>query len=368
MESASEKPSSVEFGPKYVNYVSFSDINEIEQIRKSYPTEQIEELADAIDMTTADNTDPEFNLLNPLLVAKLSPKNANTYLAEHANFYKTKRTNLSDLASSGDDLYYILISGHRRKRAVSSLTRKYEIDPGLVKVSSNVYENISFEDALVLQSRENIHERVSPHEEAEHIAQYFDYFCRTRQRRPTHREIALRLGKSEHAVSSALAFKSLPESIQKYANMPKTPLSYSTLVRFKPLMEAYSKYHDAKKIEEEKEPYVTNQLHIMALSLWKLKLENNRKNEFEAIIRNKIESLRAQSSWDQNEFLIEGWAPPKSEEQLYDTSKRLGESAISALQIATRFGQDLIPNHVQALEELIKNAKAVAKPSSDSLF
>lgn len=92
----------IEFGPKNVSNIPYSSLNEIEQIRKTYPAEKIKELADAIRITPpqdllSDDVPPTYDLYNPLLCAYLTADEAQAYLAQHAEFYGTEPKDLSDL-------------------------------------------------------------------------------------------------------------------------------------------------------------------------------------------------------------------------------------------------------------------------------
>ena len=68
--------STIEFGPKNVEPVLFANLNEIEQIRKEYPADKINDLALSIDLSSED--EPVFDLYNPLLCARLTPTKPQT--------------------------------------------------------------------------------------------------------------------------------------------------------------------------------------------------------------------------------------------------------------------------------------------------
>ena len=82
LETFSGGSEAIEFGPKNTHPVFLSCINEIEQIRKTYPADKIEDLANSIEQVNPSTKEVDFDLYNPLLAALLTPVQAKKYLQE----------------------------------------------------------------------------------------------------------------------------------------------------------------------------------------------------------------------------------------------------------------------------------------------
>ena len=76
-EGETETDGDIEFGPQYVKPVRLQYLNEIEQVRKEYPEDKIEDLACSVDFSVDADT-PRFDLYNPPLCACLTPEEATT--------------------------------------------------------------------------------------------------------------------------------------------------------------------------------------------------------------------------------------------------------------------------------------------------
>ena len=62
LETFSGGNEAIEFGPKNTHPVFLSCINEIEQIRKTYPADKIEDLANAIEQVDPSTKEVDFDL------------------------------------------------------------------------------------------------------------------------------------------------------------------------------------------------------------------------------------------------------------------------------------------------------------------
>ncbi|OYX41437.1 hypothetical protein B7Y94_05125 [Candidatus Saccharibacteria bacterium 32-49-12] len=359
-----EQEQTVEFGPKFVALVNYDDLNEIEQIRKTYEADKIVDLADSM-LIEHEDGHTQFDMYNPLLVAKLSPEMAAAYVHEHAKFYGGNPVELASLRVDEDGDYLILISGHRRKRAIELLMHEHEIDPQNVEVSVNLRTDITFEDALIAQIRENTYEKVSPEETARNIRQLFDYKFRETGRRPTHHEISARTGLSENIVGTALQFTRLPENIRNYAAEYDRLLPYSTVVKLEPLMRTYTEYYQAmsrmgRNYPEGIDEYVNNKLEIAAMLIVDKKLKSERANDY---IANEIKSLQERIILAQPEFEFADYAP-SSRDQLKLTRTRMGRQAYEAMLLAYSDNpESLLPHQLDNLEKMIQRARNLASQS-----
>lgn len=359
--------STVEFGPHTIGWVSLPDINVIEQIRKSYPPEQISALAESIEVVGDDDDQATgFNLANPVAVAKLTPDHATRYIEEHADFYGQDAP--TDVQAADDGYCSILIAGHRRRMAIKSLVEKHELDPSAVVIASSLHDNISFEDALALQVRENTYEKVPAHEEAKNIQLYYNYLQnKSPNKRVTFRQVAAHTGRSESTVSQALSFMTLPDSIQDY--VANNALPYTTVASLKPLMEAYDEYYVQKNDSQDpdsKDDYIETSLIIMANNLCARRLEDGASSsKVQELIKAKITSLRESKFTSEPLFVIEKMP---LHERLQRSRLGLGRSAVTALEIAHPRGQNLGESEITRLEQLLAGARASHQVDQSELF
>lgn len=362
MKEHRESRGFVEFGPKNTAPVPLPVINEIEQIRKTYDKQAITELATSIVHEEDGNT--WFDMYNPLLAACLTPEEARQYLKEHAAFHEGSQS-IDNLTPDDDGNYVILISGHRRKRAIEQLLSQHDIAPECTLVNVNLRRGITFEEALVAQVRENTHEKVSPTETAKYIEQLHAYLENKEGTQPTYRRLSMMTGISEGIISTALRFQRLPESIRLLATTHGDILPYSTLVRLEPLMRKRGELYDkllslGQTMDgEDCKTYVKNHLHIAANKIVKLRLGAEKRIHFiqQQISDIELQIINAQPSFD----LI---AETSSGAQRKASNTRLGSAAISALRHA--YEDDLgniPPEQLADLEEFVAKAKALAAPA-----
>lgn len=362
MKEHCESRGFVEFGPKNTAPVPLPAINEIEQIRKTYDPGAITELATSIVHEEDGNT--WFDMYNPLLAACLTPEEAEQYLKEHAAFHKGSQS-IDNLTPDDDGNYVILISGHRRKRAIEQLLSQHDIAPECTLVNVNLRRGITFEEALVAQVRENTHEKVSPTETAKYIEQLYIYLRDKEGTQPTYRRLSMMTGISESIISTALRFQRLPESIRLLATTHGDILPYSTLVKLEPLMrkrgELYKKLLSLGQTMdgEDCETYVENHLHIVANTIVEDLLSAKKRNHYiqQQISDLELRIINAQPSFD----LI---AETSSGAQRKASEIRLGKTAVSAMRHACRDDpRNMPPEQLADLEEFVAKAKALAAPA-----
>ena len=362
MKEHCESRGFIEFGPKNTAPVPLPTINEIEQIRKTYDPGAITELATSIVHEEDGNT--WFDMYNPLLAAYLTPDEARQYLKEHAAFHKGSQS-IDNLTPDDDGNYVILISGHRRKRAIEQLLSQHDIAPECTLVNVNLRRGITFEEALVAQVRENTHEKVSPTETAKYIEQLHAYLENKEGAQPTYRRLSMMTGISEGVIGTALRFQRLPKSIRKLATTHGDILPYSTLVRLEPLMrkrsELYNKLSSLGQTMdgEKRETYVENHLHIVANTIVEGLLGAKKRNQYiqQQISDLELRIINAQPSFD----LI---AETSSGAQRKASEIRLGKTAVSTVQYV--YGDDprnMPPEQIAKLKELVAKAKALATPA-----
>jgi hypothetical protein len=349
-----EELGKIEFGPRDLEFVHLNDINEIEQVRKVYSDEGIEDLVSAIlrgnvdefgDIKDYDELSTRLNLNNPLIVARLDPQALENYLKDHADYYGYNPDEQSErhdiTVSNGSESTLVLIAGHRRKRAISRISERYGLPLEDVVISAAVHDNITFDGAISLQLRENVYERPSPQEEAKAIELYYRHECLRHPDEPiTVRRIAHQLGFSESKVSSALAFASLPRSIQDFTS--HNILSYSVVCKLKPLHDSYGLLYERKidagqQPDELKEDWCENMTYIFANRLASSRLAPGSEKMDDAI-RAMTGSIRGEAAYHNGElFVVEDYRD--TSEALRKRSERtLAARALGILQYQLKVG------------------------------
>lgn len=352
----------IEFGPKNTEPVSLSHINELEQIRKTYDQEAIEDLARSMTHENSETGEISFDMYNPLLAAYLTREEAEEYVAQHAAFYGSSRS-IHELIPDQHGNYVILISGHRRKRAIEFIMQENGgVTPDQINVNVNLRRGITFEEALIAQIRENTYEKVSPVETAKNIEQLYIYLLNKTGKKPTYREISAKTSLSESVVGTALQFQQLPDSIKTLATTHGDILPYSTLVKLEPLMRKYGELYDLEKSfgnsmnDEKREVYVENKLQIAINQIVGLRLSAEKIINYIKNLKQTLEDqiLSTQPSFELEEFKI-GTAA-----QLRASRRVLGNQAISALELVIRQDPDSV--QLERLENLLENARQAASP------
>lgn len=114
---------------------------------------------------------------------------------------------------------YILISGHRRLRAMQLLSQQGQ---GMKEIPVAIFENIGPCEMALLQASENIHEQVPPHE----AARFYEATWRLLKLSDsgfTFSDFARAVGRSEETLRNALRFAFLPEKIQNFVREGSLP-------------------------------------------------------------------------------------------------------------------------------------------------
>lgn len=222
---------SVEAGSTNVHMVPLRSVNSLTQIRQEYDADDLKELMDSIKMTMRDGK-IYLELLNPPMLNLLDKDLCGTYLDDHYDFYagKAPRLGVEDLVGD-DNQYAILVNGHRRDLAVAlKCLTELGIDPETtdVFVSHRVEYNLTFEEALPSQCRENTYRAIRPVEDAEAIERTHLWFKR-RGIENTTRPLMDLFGCKEGKIQDALMFVSAPEYIKDFVGR-KRGLSYTNVV------------------------------------------------------------------------------------------------------------------------------------------
>lgn len=235
-------PGRVEFGNITSEWVRLDEINRLAQTRQNYDPEALQELADSM-LIQNENGILQFELIHDLTVAEFNDKEFENFLKDHEDFYD-KEVDRSNLKRSEDGSWRIVIAGHRRSLAAELNCRNANVPTSEAFVKASIKNGISFEEALVLQLRENVHLRPPAIDEAKQIDRYFRLRSRREGSRPTIASCARILGFSESKVSEALRFAQLPAEVQKEAS--RGMISYGHAVELFSYNEVLRKYYSMK--------------------------------------------------------------------------------------------------------------------------
>ena len=357
----------IDFGPKSVSPVTYALINELpQQVRKTYEPAQIDDLAIAMTIPPpSDGAEVEFDMFNPLLCAHLSHEDTVQYLKEYSEFYGVE-TDVSELRPDENGRYTILISGHRRKRAIRQLISENDLDISKVRAHVNQRDSITFEKALVAQVRENTYEKVPPEEVARHIEQFYKYLCSTQPEKPTYREIARKLGQSENIVRTALRFCSLPEEIQELAHNKTLP--YSILVKLDKIHEKRKEFYEKEQerghpFSETIDEYCLHHLHLMVTRILRTRLEKDEK--IDQLIKQEVTTLDQRMKYQQDELELLSPEERSARQQLSRSASLLCKQSLSSLAYALDINPSALgPDELTHLERLAAEARAQAQSTA----
>lgn len=357
----------IDFGPKSVSPVTYALINELpQQVRKTYEPAQIDDLAIAMTIPPpSDGAEVEFDMFNPLLCAHLSHEDTVQYLKEYSEFYGVE-TDVSELRPDENGRYTILISGHRRKRAIRQLISENDLDISKVRAHVNQRDSITFEKALVAQVRENTYEKVPPEEVARHIEQFYKYLCSTQPEKPTYREIARKLGQSESIVRTALRFCSLPEEIQELAHNKTLP--YSILVKLDKIHEKRKEFYEKEQerghpFSETIDEYCLHHLHLMVTRILRTRLEKDEK--IDQLIKQEVTTLDQRMKYQQDELVLLSPEERSARQQLSRSASLLCKQSLSSLAYALDINPSALgPDELTHLERLAAEARAQAQSTA----
>ena len=357
----------IDFGPKSVSPVTYALINELpQQVRKTYEPAQIDDLAIAMTIPPpSDGAEVEFDMFNPLLCAHLSHEDTDQYLKEYSEFYGVE-TDVSELRPDENGRYTILISGHRRKRAIRQLISENDLDISKVRAHVNQRDSITFEKALVAQVRENTYEKVPPEEVARHIEQFYKYLCSTQPEKPTYREIARKLGQSESIVRTALRFCSLPEEIQELAHNKTLP--YSILVKLDKIHEKRKEFYEKEQerghsFSETIDEYCLCHLHLMVTRILRTRLEKDEK--IDQLIKQEVTTLDQRMKYQQDELELLSPEERSARQQLSRSASLLCKQSLSSLAYALDINPSALgPDELTHLERLAAEARAQAQSTA----
>jgi hypothetical protein len=216
----------VEAGPESIEPVFAPAINVLPQVRKTMEREPLDDLKASIGRVDED-AQLHLDLLNPLIVADLDAEHAAQYIAD-VNMFWGMNLSLEDMQLNPDtDRYIFLISGHRRLRAISELADEHEVERHRVRIATSPHRNISFQEALILQLKENTYHSPDPTELAEAIRLSYD-FMKIDNPQLSQAQCAAELGFTPSRISRALAYSDLPDEIKGWVR--KKDMSFTLAV------------------------------------------------------------------------------------------------------------------------------------------
>jgi hypothetical protein len=349
----------VEFGPSRLQYVPLTLIGVLEQNRQTYPPEHIRELADSMVIQEEDGV-VEFEMIHQTTIARLHREAAEAYLSDHNEHYGVNHT-IDDLEADSEGAYHILIAGHCRRLAIYLNCRNYNIEPSRALVSMSPRDEITFEEALALQVRENYHLRTSPQDDASSILRYYQLRTRREGREPPLSDCAKVLGYSASKIRDALRFARLPGEVQEFARGEKPLLSYSVAVQLFAVYEAYLLYHFERNGNDVDAAAETATASVVGFAKGLVaSVLHSRTTNSEAVIRGKLRELTDAP------YVAEGLFEMGTED--YNghndnggvNGRRMGHLAISALAYRHRHAEmtDSEEERVLEIAELIRRRRA----------
>ncbi len=351
MAEYGESQSVVTFGSMKLEPIPYPAINELSQVRTGYDPGAIDDLAWSMQRPVIEGEPAQtFELINPLTIGRFTPPAAARYINDWGEYYrvpKGERTDWQDLRPlpGSEGQAAILISGHRRRRAIGRLIERHLMAPEEVLVVSSVLDDIEFAQGIALQLRENVYDRPSPQDEARAIDLWYRYTVGPGGEAPNIATLSKQLGFSETKVRDALAFASLPESVQSYTR--DGVLSYSIVRQLKPLYDAYRSLYG----DDDKARLSIHTFCDIALSRY---LQGNSESKFEQLIKNKVKEIRGQAEYQQEEFTLFSGDEYTVQRGADSAARRLGDTAAAVLRYQLNQG-GVSEAMVRDLEALIAN-------------
>lgn len=338
----------IEFGVENEQYLPLHVISEVRQVRTGYDAEAIAELARSIPVIEAGTNSLQFELINPPTVARFDEREGLwMFLGEHARYYDEPPIKPSDL-TVWNDAWHIRVNGHRRARAVEQICTDHSIDTRDVLMVVKVLDNPTFEEVRRNQYLENKHEKPSSVDEAQQIEREFRYRKLndgSLTNASTITTVAEYFGHSRDKVRDALHFMTVPEDIREFCGHG---LSYGNIIELAKLRDEY-----AKKLSSDENSGDDKMRWFFETTVFR-RLQGASTKQISRLIDAKIRELRLEGSWQTDElfaFDVET-EQRRAKNQL---ARDLGDLAVLTLNLKKG---DLTPEHIAALERIVKEAKS----------
>lgn len=194
-----------------IKRVPLTSLNAIVQARNQY--EDVDVLANAIKSSGT--------LLHTPFVAQFDTQGAKTYLAFVYGIYGDKvpeQKTVDDLVPStdenGENIYLIVVAGHRRVLALSKL--------GEEQVDVKIKKDIVPLDALYIQAQENTQRPLTPDEQAEQHGRLWAV-SKAKDANLTLEAFAKKVGVKPTILRRDLRYYSLPDEVKKYVTAANAP-------------------------------------------------------------------------------------------------------------------------------------------------
>ena len=346
--------------------VPFTSLNLLQQTRSIYNSDSMAELAGTLIERDEDGNAVGLRELeqSPRFAVFDSPEAAAVYLKD-LNIYHGTDYGPNDLQWV-DGQARIAIFGHRRTMALGIAAQEVGIPESELTLKVFEVRNISFDDALVSQLLENIHERPSLADEATAISKYYEYrrFKDDDNNPPSIAEVSRKLGFGTGKVRSALRYCALPEEVRNLAVDDK--ITYSDAVNAWSLFEAHTAHGEKLEVEGKlkdsntptADAYAADATLTDALKIAKYRQvpakdskEQWRRwgsKDIDAFILNRLKDIKREVIEPETLFYIETEIATRRRNAVY---RGLGDGALKALDILARYSPETLPR--EALEELL---------------
>lgn len=368
----------VEAGSDYVTMMPERAIFVLPQVRKTMDEDDLDELRAAIVQTDDAGNFIGLSLENPPIIADLGPEEAALYLKEVNKFWSTD-ISLSDAeADLHTGRYTFLIAGHRRLRVLREAAETYNLD---VTLPVSVRRDVSFEEALIIQLRENVYKQPDPTEIAEAIRRAYDY-RKASNPRYTQAECAKELGSTPSRVSRALAYSDLPDEIKGWVK--KKDMSFSLAVTLGHIQKEFVLRYDQMRqdgmLSDEDafvsaEEYASYEVLTFGYRMFAI-LQRSRRSGGQALDRatGQLNTLRMQRRYAQDplDFLVEvESAHHRRQSAVLDLAKFALRGFAAAVEADTAVLERVLaenPRAAEALDVALRRHREQAGVAADAMF
>lgn len=335
---------------------------ELKQIRSAYDPTELQELADRMPVEVV-NGKLKVDLENAPTINVMDREHCIDYFEKMNRYHRGEidDVDIDSIEPAPDGLYYVIVNGHRRIRALKLKCLELGMKSENLDVSFKIVRNLPFAQSKGKQYVENTYVSPTPVEDARAIELHYLFL---RDEGEDYSNAALRkvFGYGKEKINDALRFVTAPEKIQEFVG---NGLTYTNVVDLVKLREAQAerlkkKYvHDKQfdalaGISDASELYMLDYFDSQILS----RLQGKSTADVGGKIRGQIRQIKGESGFTTDSlFIYDEEAERRSKRTR--TRKDLGGAAIKILHYLDAQG-DLGPEDLVALRELI-DARAPAQ-------
>lgn len=375
-----------EAGSADVHMLPLSYPIELKQIRQKYDPSELQELADRMPVEIIDGK-PKVDLENSPTINVMDREHAIVFFEKFNKYHRgeIEPIDIDLLEPAQDGLYYVIINGHRRIRALKLKCLEIGMRAENLNVSFTLEHNLPFEKSKSKQYTENTYVAPTPVEDAHAIELHY-LFLRDEGKDCSNAALQKVFGYGRDKIADALRFVTAPEEITKFIGKG---ITYTNVVDLVKLREAYAEYLkrqyeyeyqrerelDLRATDEVKEQRLQDYFVAIAgisdLSAGRMqdyfessilnRLQGKSTADVGGKIRAKIKAVKGEYGYTNDTLLI---FDEESERRMTRVKTRRGMGNVAIETLGYLLAQDdLSPEQLVQLQELIDSKRTVPEPA-----